>query len=214
MKLFLDSANLEEIKAAQQLGVLAGVTTNPTLVAKSGLKFEDLLQEISACVKGPISAEVLGRSAEEMFAEGQKLAAISEQIVIKLPMTEEGLKAVRLFSQQGIATNVTLVFTASQALLAALAGASYVSLFIGRLDDISHAGLDQLAETVQIFAQHRLASQVLAASIRHPQHVIQAALLGAHIATIPYKVLTQMLQHPLTREGIACFEQDWQKRQI
>ncbi|HHY60480.1 MAG TPA: fructose-6-phosphate aldolase [Clostridia bacterium] len=211
MRLFLDTANLEEIRQAWELGVISGVTTNPTLIAKEGRNFQEVVREIAAIVDGPISAEVVSTRAEEMVPEGEALAAIHPNIVIKVPMTAEGLKAVRRFSQKNIKTNVTLVFSANQALLAALAGATYVSPFVGRLDDVSHDGLALIGDIVQIYAQHGFTTEIIAASIRHPLHVAQAALLGADIATVPYKVLEQMIKHPLTDIGIARFLADWEK---
>jgi len=211
VRLFLDSANLEEIRQAWELGVISGVTTNPTLIAKEGRNFQEVVREIAAIVDGPISVEVVSTTAEEMVPEGEALAAIHPNIVIKVPMTAEGLKAVRRFSQKNIKTNVTLVFSPNQALLAALAGATYVSPFVGRLDDISHDGLALIGDIVQIYAQHGFTTEVIAASIRHPLHVSQAALLGADIATVPYKVLEQMIKHPLTDIGIARFLADWEK---
>lgn len=211
MRLFLDTANLEEIRQAWELGVISGVTTNPTLIAKEGRSFQEVVREIAAIVDGPISAEVVSTRAEEMVPEGEALAAIHPNIVIKVPMTAEGLKAVRRFSQKNIKTNVTLVFSANQALLAALAGATYVSPFVGRLDDVSHDGLALIGDIVQIYAQHGFTTEIIAASIRHPLHVAQAALLGADIATVPYKVLEQMIKHPLTDIGIARFLADWEK---
>lgn len=211
MRLFLDSANLDEIRSAWELGVISGVTTNPSLIAKEGRNFQEVVQEIASIVDGPISAEVISTTAEEMIPEGEALAQIHPNIVIKVPMTAEGLKAVREFSRKNIKTNVTLVFSANQALLAALAGATFVSPFLGRLDDIGHDGIDLIGEIVQIYAQHGLATEIIAASIRHPLHVTQAALMGADIATIPYKVLQQMLKHPLTDIGIERFLADWEK---
>jgi len=211
VRLFLDTANLEEIRQAWELGVISGVTTNPTLIAKEGRNFQEVVREIAAIVDGPISAEVVSTRAEEMVPEGEALAAIHPNIVIKVPMTAEGLKAVRRFSQKNIKTNVTLVFSANQALLAALAGATYVSPFVGRLDDVSHDGLALIGDIVQIYAQHGFTTEIIAASIRHPLHVAQAALLGADIATVPYKVLEQMIKHPLTDIGIARFLADWEK---
>lgn len=211
LRLFLDSANLDEIRSAWELGVISGVTTNPSLIAKEGRNFQEVVQEIASIVDGPISAEVISTTAEEMIPEGEALAQIHPNIVIKVPMTAEGLKAVREFSRKNIKTNVTLVFSANQALLAALAGATFVSPFLGRLDDIGHDGIDLIGEIVQIYAQHGLATEIIAASIRHPLHVTQAALMGADIATIPYKVLQQMLKHPLTDIGIERFLADWEK---
>lgn len=211
LRLFLDSANLDEIRSAWELGVISGVTTNPSLIAKEGRNFREVVQEIAAIVDGPISAEVVSTTADQMIPEGEALAQIHPNIVIKVPMTAEGLKAVREFSRKNIKTNMTLVFSANQALLAALAGATFVSPFLGRLDDIGHDGIDLIGEIVQIYAQHGFATEIIAASIRHPLHVTQAALMGADIATIPYKVLQQMIKHPLTDIGIERFLADWEK---
>ncbi len=213
MKFFIDTANLDEIKEAHALGVLAGVTTNPSLVAKEkGVSFHDRLREITALVPGSVSAEVISLEAEEMIREGKELAKIAPNITVKVPMTPDGLKAVRAFTDEGIKTNVTLIYNANQALLAARAGATYVSPFIGRLDDIGQNGLDLIAEIAEIFAIHDIDSEIIAASIRHPQHVTQAALRGAHIATIPYKVILQLCKHPLTDKGIEAFLKDWEGR--
>jgi len=211
MKFFLDSANIDEIKHAWDLGVLAGVTTNPSLVAKEGVDFKTRLQEICQVVTGSVSAEVISTDAEGMIAEGEELAKIAPQITVKVPMTFEGLKAVSAFSQKGIKTNVTLIFSANQALLAARAGASYVSPSLGRLDDIGHDGMALVTDIAEIFHVHGIETQIIAASVRHPQHVREAALRGAHIATIPYAVLTQLIQHPLTDLGLAKFLSDWEK---
>lgn len=206
MLFFIDTANIEEIKEAQSLGVLSGVTTNPSLVAKEkGVTFEERLKEITSIVSGSVSAEVISTKAEEMIKEGQELAKIAPNITIKVPMTPDGLKAVKKFSELGIHTNVTLIFNANQALLAARAGATYVSPFLGRLDDIGHNGLNLISEISQIFDIHGIDTKIIAASIRHPQHVTEAALRGAHIATIPYKVLMQLFKHPLTDQGIEKF---------
>lgn len=213
MKIFIDTANLDEIKTAHSLGILAGVTTNPSLVAKEGISFHDRLKEIAAIVKGSISAEVLSDLAVDMVREGEQLAQIGPQITVKVPMTLEGLKAVAAFKEKGIKTNVTLVFSANQALLAARAGATYVSPFLGRLDDMGHNGLDLIDEIAEIFALHQIETEIIAASIRHPQHVTQAALRGAHIGTMPLKVIEQMAQHPLTDQGIEKFKRDWQDAQ-
>lgn len=210
MKFFIDTANTDEIRQANDWGILAGVTTNPSLVAKEGRDFHEVIKEITSIVDGPISAEVISLDAEGMIKEGEVLAAIHPNVVIKVPMTAEGLKAVKRFSQQGIPTNVTLVFSANQALLAARAGATYVSPFVGRLDDIGHDGILLIEEIVQIFDLHQINTEVIAASIRHPQHVTTAAQAGAHIATVPFKVLQQMLHHPLTDAGIERFLADWQ----
>ena len=213
MKFFIDTANLEEIKEAHALGVLAGVTTNPSLVAKEkGVSFHERLQEITALVPGSVSAEVIALDAEGMIREGKELAAIAPNITVKVPMTPEGLKAVHALTQEGIKTNVTLIFNANQALLAARAGATYVSPFIGRLDDIGQNGLDLIAEIAEIFAIHDIDTEIIAASVRHPQHVTQAALRGAHIATVPYKVILQLCKHPLTDKGIEAFLKDWETR--
>lgn len=209
MKFFIDTANLEEIKAANDLGIVAGVTTNPTLVAKEGVSFHDRLKEITKLVSGSVSAEVIALDAEGMVKEGKELAAIAPNITIKVPMTGEGLKAVHAFSKEGIDTNVTLIFSANQALLAARAGATYVSPFIGRLDDIGFNGLDLISDIYDIFEIHRIETEIIAASIRHPQHVTEAALRGADIATVPYKVIMQLIKHPLTDKGIEAFLNDW-----
>ncbi|QGP91783.1 Transaldolase [Neomoorella glycerini] len=211
MRIFIDSANIEEIKAANDLGIISGVTTNPSLIAREGRNFRQVVEEIAAIVDGPISAEVISTEAGAMIAEAQELAAIHPNIVIKIPMLAEGLKAVKELAAQGIKTNVTLVFSANQALLAALAGATYVSPFVGRLDDINHDGMQVIADIVPIYAQYGLETQVIAASIRHPLHVLQAARLGADIATVPYKVIMQMVKHPLTDAGLARFLADWEK---
>lgn len=212
MRFFLDSANIEEIKKAWEMGVVSGVTTNPTLVAKEGsTDFHALIRKIANIVDGPISAEVIALDYEGMIAEAKKLADIHPNIVIKIPMTTEGLKAVKTLSQLDISTNVTLVFTPIQALLAARAGASYVSPFIGRLDDIGEIGMDLLGDICQVFEVHGLQCGVIAASIRNPIHVLEAAKIGADYATIPYAVLTQLSKHPLTTAGIERFMADWQK---
>lgn len=211
IKLFIDTANIEEIKNANELGVISGVTTNPSLIAREGRDFVEVVREITSIVDGPISAEAVSTDAEPMITEAEELAAIHPNIIVKIPMTGEGLKAVKVLSQKGIKTNVTLVFSSNQALMAALAGATYVSPFVGRLDDIGHDGLALIEEIVQIFDIHGLDTQIISASIRHPQHVTQSALAGAHIATVPYKVLIQMLKHPLTDLGIEKFLADWDK---
>ncbi|MGQ9498076.1 MAG: fructose-6-phosphate aldolase [Desulfotomaculales bacterium] len=209
MRLFIDTANVEEIRAAAELGVISGVTTNPTLVAREGREFIEVLKEIVSLVDGPISAEVISTEAPAMVAEAEKLAAVHPNIVIKIPMLPEGIKAVKTLETRGIKTNVTLVFSANQALLAALAGASYVSPFVGRLDDAGHDGIGVVADIVEIFDTYGFDTQVIAASIRHPLHVVAAAQAGAHIATVPYKVLMQMFKHPLTDIGIKRFLEDW-----
>ncbi|MGM0779436.1 MAG: fructose-6-phosphate aldolase [Bacillota bacterium] len=213
MKFFIDTANMDEIKEAYALGVVAGVTTNPSLVAKEkNVSFPDRLREITELVPGSVSAEVIALDAEGMIKEGRELAAIAPNITIKVPMTPDGLKAVSAFSKEGIKTNVTLIFSANQALLAARAGATYVSPFLGRLDDIGHNGLDLISTIAEIFAIHDIDTEIIAASIRHPQHVTDAALRGAHIATIPYKVIQQLFNHPLTDKGIEAFLADWNTR--
>ncbi|MFD1172507.1 fructose-6-phosphate aldolase [Oceanobacillus picturae] len=212
MKFFIDTANIEEIRSANALGILAGVTTNPSLVAKEGISFHDRLGEITEEVSGSVSAEVIAEDAEGMIQEGKELAAIAPNITVKIPMTLEGLKAVKALSDLNIKTNVTLIFNANQALLAARAGASYVSPFLGRLDDIGHDGMNLIATIAEIFDRHDIPSEIIAASIRHPLHVIDAALNGAHIATIPYNVLEKLVKHPLTDQGIEKFLTDWNKK--
>lgn len=209
MKFFIDTANIEEIRTANELGVLSGVTTNPSLVSKEGVSFHDRLSEITEEVSGSVSAEVISEDAEGMIKEGKELAAIAPNITVKVPMTLEGLKAVKAFSDLNIKTNVTLIFNANQALLAARAGATYVSPFLGRLDDIGHDGMNLVATIAEIFDRHAIDTEIIAASIRHPLHVIDAALNGAHIATIPCKVLEQLVKHPLTDQGIEKFLSDW-----
>lgn len=212
MKFFIDTANMDEIKEAYELGILSGVTTNPSLVAKEkNISFHDRLREITTLVPGSVSAEVIALDAEGMIREGKELAAIAPNITVKIPMTPDGMKAVSTLSKEGIKTNVTLVFSANQALLAARAGASYVSPFLGRLDDIGHDGLELISTIADIFAIHDIETEIIAASIRHPQHVTAAALKGAHIATIPYKIILQMFKHPLTDKGIDAFLADWKK---
>src|SRR5699024_7431859 len=211
MKFFIDTANIDEIQEANDLGILAGVTTNPSLVAKEGVSFHDRLREITGEVSGSVSAEVVSEDAEGMGREGKELAAIAANITVKVPMTLEGLKAVKAFYDLNIKTNVTLIFNANQALLAARAGASYVSPFLGRLDDIGQEGMDLVATISEIFDYHEIETEIIAASIRHPVHVTDAAINGAHIATIPYKVLSQLVKHPLTDQGIEKFLHDWKK---
>lgn len=211
MKIFLDTANLSEIKTAASWGIIEGVTTNPTLMAKEkGEKMEIIAKKICQIVKGPVSLEGGAQTYQELVAEGKKLASIAKNVVVKIPMTSDGLKAVQTLSKQGIKTNVTLVFSAHQALLAAKVGATYVSPFLGRLDDIGQSGIELLSEILSIFANYQFSTEVIAASIRHPDHVKQAAILGCHIATIPFKVLSQMFSHPLTDKGIILFQKDWQ----
>jgi transaldolase len=213
MKFFIDTANVAEIREAYSLGVLDGVTTNPSLIAKEKRGFRPLIEEICAIVPGPVNVEVVSTEADGMVAEGEELAAIAENIVVKVPMTREGLKATKRLSAQGIGVNVTLIFSAPQALLAAKAGARYVSPFVGRLDDIGHDGMEVVAQIVAIFRNYPFATEVLAASIRHPMHVLKAAQLGAHIATVPYAVLEQLFKHPLTDIGLERFLADWRQLQ-
>ncbi|QKY70494.1 fructose-6-phosphate aldolase [Lentibacillus sp. CBA3610] len=212
MKFFLDSASIDDIRSANELGILAGVTTNPSLVSKEGVSFHDRLKEITDEVSGSVSAEVISEDADGMIREGKELAAIAPNITVKVPMTLEGLKAVKAFSDLNIKTNVTLIFNANQALLAARAGASYVSPFLGRLDDIGHDGMDLISTIREIFDYHDIGAEIIAASIRHPLHVTDAAVNGAHIATIPYKVLGSLVKHPLTDQGIEKFLADWNKQ--
>lgn len=210
MKLFIDTANVDEIKEIASWGILEGVTTNPSLIAKEGRVFKEVIKEITDIVDGPISAEVVSLKAEEMVQEAEELVKIHENIVIKVPMTDEGLKAVKIFSSKGIKTNVTLVFSANQALMAAKAGATFVSPFLGRLDDIGHRGIDLVKEIVEIFDFYSIETEVIAASIRHSMHAVEAAKVGSHIATIPYGVFKQMVKHPLTDSGIERFLKDWE----
>lgn len=210
MKFFIDTANVDEIREANELGVICGVTTNPSLIAKEGRDFIEVVKEITTIVDGPISAEVISEDHDGMVKEALELAKIHKNIVIKIPMTAEGLKAVKILTEKGVKTNVTLVFSATQALLAARAGATYVSPFVGRLDDISTDGLQLVSDIVQIFDIYGIETEVIAASIRHPMHVLEAAKVGAHIATVPYKVIMQMIKHPLTDIGIERFLKDWE----
>ena len=209
MRFFLDTANVDEIKEVAQFGLLDGVTTNPSLIAKEKQNIHSVIREICEIVEGPVSAEVIGTTAPEMIAEGRVLGALASNVVVKVPMTIEGLKAVHALSQDDIPTNVTLVFSANQALMAARAGAVFVSPFVGRLDDISEDGIHLVKTITDIFAIHNIDTEVIAASIRHPMHVTQAALAGAHIATVPYKVLLSLVKHPLTDAGIQRFLDDW-----
>lgn len=210
MKLFIDTANIEEIKEANELGVICGVTTNPSLIAKEGRDFKTVIEEITSIVDGPISAEVISLEAKAMVEEAIPLAKMNKNIVIKIPMTKEGLKAVKILSSMGIRTNVTLIFSASQALLAARAGATYVSPFIGRVDDVNADGLSLISDIVSIFSAHKIQTEIICASIRNPNHVTQTAKLGADIATVPYNVILQMIKHPLTDAGIEKFLKDWE----
>ena len=211
MKFFIDTADVNEIREAHALGLVDGVTTNPSLIAKSGRKFKDVIKEITAIVDGPISAEVIALDAEGMVKEAKELVKIHKNIVIKLPMTPEGLKACKTLTAKGIKTNVTLIFTSMQALLAAKAGATYVSPFVGRLDDISQDGMGIIEEIRTIFDNYGYTSEIIVASIRNPIHVLNSALIGADVATIPYSVMLQLSKHPLTDAGIKKFLEDWEK---
>ena len=211
MKIFLDTAEIEEIRIAARWGVLDGVTTNPTLYAKVGGSYEDILRQICDLTPGPVSAEVVAEDVEGMLVEGRAFAKLAPNIVVKVPMSEVGLEAISRFADEGIKTNCTLIFTANQGLLAAKAGASLLSPFVGRLDDINQEGMEVIRELVPIIEMYELDSEVLVASVRHPRHVTEAALLGAHIATVPFKVLQQMVHHPLTDKGIVTFREDWEK---
>lgn len=210
MKMFIDTANVAHIKEANELGVICGVTTNPSLIAKEGRDFVEVVKEITTIIDGPISAEVISLDHDGMVTEAKELVKIHKNIIIKIPMTLEGLKAVKILTAQGIKTNVTLVFSATQALMAARAGASYVSPFLGRVDDIGAVGMTLIEEIVEIFDIHSIETEIIAASIRSPLHVVDAARVGCHIATIPYNVLIQMAKHPLTDIGIERFLKDWE----
>ena len=211
MRFFVDTANIEEIRKANEMGIICGVTTNPSLIAKEGKDFKQVIEEITSIVDGPISGEVKATTtdAKGMIEEGRQIAAIHPNMVVKIPMTAEGLKAVKVLTGEGIKTNVTLVFSAAQALLAARAGAAYVSPFLGRLDDISMPGIDLIDEITEIFSIHEIETEIIAASIRNPIHVIDCAKAGADIATVPYPVLEQMTKHPLTDQGIKKFQDDY-----
>jgi transaldolase len=211
MKLFVDTANVKEIQEAASLGILDGVTTNPSLVAKEKRDFKELIKEICSAVNGPVSAEVLATDLQGILAEGRDLAKIHDNIVVKVPMITEGLKAVKALKAEGIRANVTLCFSATQALLAAKAGAYFISPFIGRLDDVSHTGMDLIRDIVAIYRNYDIETQVLVASIRHPLHVLEAAKIGADIASMPYKVFEQLVKHPLTDIGLQRFLEDWKK---
>jgi transaldolase len=212
MKIFLDTANLDEIREAASLGVLDGVTTNPSLMAKEdGSDYDAVLQEICDIVQGPVSAEVVADDADEMIRQGRAFAKLSEHIVVKIPLTAVGMKAVKVLSSEDIKTNVTLCFSANQGLMAAKAGATYISPFVGRLDDAGMDGMQVVADLVDIYERYAFPTQVLAASIRHPMHVLEAARLGADVSTIPYKVFTLLFKHPLTDVGITLFNKDWEK---
>jgi len=211
MKFFIDTANVEDIKKANDMGVICGVTTNPSLIAKEGRDFNEVIKEITSIVDGPISGEVKATTedAQSMILEGRQIAAIHKNMVVKIPMTVEGLKAVKVLSKEGIKTNVTLIFSANQALLAARAGASYVSPFIGRLDDISQSGIELVRTIAEIFDIYGIETEIIAASVRNPIHVTDCALAGADIATVPYSVIEQMTKHPLTDQGIEKFQKDY-----
>ena len=210
MRFFLDTANLDEIRQGVEWGVLAGVTTNPSLIAKEGVEFPSRIREIAALVEGPVSAEVLSTSTDAMVLEARRLFSLAPNVVVKVPMIPEGIAAVRALCQEGIPTNVTLVFSPQQALLAAAAGATYVSPFVGRLDDIGEDGSGLVRDIVEIFDVQGIQTQVIAASLRHPRHVFEAALYGAHVATVPFRVLEQMFHHPLTDSGLKKFLADWE----
>ncbi len=211
MKFFIDTANIAEIKEGIALGMVDGVTTNPSLIAKEKKSFEDVVKEILKIVKGPVSLEVISMEAKAMFAEGKKLMRLGDNVVIKVPISTEGLKATKMLATEGIDVNQTLIFSPLQALMAAKAGARYVSPFVGRLDDIAHDGMDLTSQILTIFDNYGYDTEVIVASIRHPRHVLDAALMGADIATIPFKVIAQLAQHPLTDKGIAMFLDDWKK---
>jgi len=211
MKFFLDTANIEEIRSAAEYGLIDGVTTNPSLVSKEGRAFKEIILEIARIVDGPISAEVLSTDADGILREAYELASLHKNIVVKVPMIKEGMKALKQLSRDGVRTNVTLVFSCNQALVAAKLGATYVSPFVGRLDDISEVGMNLIADLVKIFSNYRFSTQILVASCRNPLHIREAALLGAHVATMPFKVLEQLLQHPLTDIGLERFLKDWEK---
>ncbi|UCF57378.1 MAG: fructose-6-phosphate aldolase [Deltaproteobacteria bacterium] len=211
MKFFIDTANVEEIKKTNDLGLLDGVTTNPTLVSKEGREFKELIKEICGIVDGPVSAEVVSTDAEGMMNEARELVKLADNIVVKIPLIEDGLKAVKVLAGEGIKTNVTLCFSATQALMAAKAGAAYVSPFVGRLDDISTRGMDLVEQIITIYDNYGFDTEVIVASIRNPTHVVDAALMGADIATIPYNVIQQLIKHPLTDIGLEKFLADWKK---
>ena len=211
MKIFIDSADIDEVREAASWGIVDGVTTNPSLIAKTGRDFKSVVAEICELVKGPISAECVETQADKMIPEAREIAEMHPNIVVKVPLTTEGLKTVKTVSAEGIKTNVTLCFSPAQGLLAAKAGATYISPFVGRLDDISHEGMEIIQDLVQIYNNYGYPTEVLAASIRHPRHVVDAALCGAHVATIPFKVLSQLVKHPLTELGLEKFLKDWEQ---
>lgn len=211
MKIFIDTANINQIKCMHDLGIVDGVTTNPSLIAKENKNFREIINEICGIVKGPVSVEAVKSKAEDMIQEATELSKISPNIVVKIPMTKEGLKAVNVLSKEGVKTNMTLIFSANQAILAAKAGATYVSPFIGRLDDIGHEGMQIVSDILEIYMNYGFETEVIVASIRHPLHVIDAAKYGAHVATIPFDVIEKMIRHPLTDAGIEKFNSDWEK---
>jgi len=211
MKFFIDTANIKEIKEADSMGMVDGVTTNPSLVAKEGREFEGLIKEICEIVEGPVNAEVISTETKGMLTEGRKLVKIHKNIVVKIPMTIDGLKAVRQLTEEGIRTNVTLVFSPIQALMAAKAGAAYVSPFVGRLDDVAHDGLLLVDQIAEIYSNYAFDTEIIVASVRHPLHVLESALIGADIATIPFSVLSKLAAHPLTDKGLKAFLDDWKK---
>lgn len=211
MKFFIDTANIREIEEGLRLGMVDGVTTNPSLIAKEKRSFEEVVHDILEQVSGPVSLEVVGLKSEEMVAEGKKLAKLGDQVVVKVPMTTEGLKATNILSNEGISVNQTLIFSPVQALMAAKAGADYVSPFVGRLDDASHNGMDIVEQIITIYDHYGFDTEIIVASVRHPRHVLEGALMGADIATIPFKVIEQLAKHPLTDKGIDLFLADWEK---
>lgn len=211
MKIFLDTANIEQIRNGMKLGLVDGVTTNPTLISKENAKFEERIVEICEAVKGPVSAEVIATDFDNMLSQARELASLNEHVVVKIPMTPDGIRAVKALSEEGIKTNVTLIFSSLQGLLAAKAGATYVSPFVGRLDDVGNDGMQLVSEMDEIFGNYGFATEIIVASVRHPMHVLQAALIGADIVTIPYDVLLRLFNHPLTDNGLKRFQSDWQE---
>ncbi|HON27459.1 MAG: fructose-6-phosphate aldolase [Mesotoga sp.] len=211
MKIFLDTANIEQIRNGMKLGLVDGVTTNPTLISKENAKFEERIVEICEAVKGPVSAEVIATDFDNMLSQARELASLNEHVVVKIPMTPDGIRAVKALSEEGIKTNVTLIFSSLQGLLAAKAGATYVSPFVGRLDDVGNDGMQLVAELNEIFGNYGFATEIIVASVRHPIHVLQAAMIGADIVTIPYEVLLRLFNHPLTDNGLKRFQNDWQE---
>lgn len=209
MKFFVDTANVKEIKEAKELGIADGVTTNPSLIAKEGRPFQDIIKDITSMIEGPVSVEAVSLESDDLVNEARGLAKLSDNVVVKIPMTKEGISATRVLSKEGIKTNVTLVFSANQALLAAKVGATYVSPFIGRLDDAGHDGMQVIYDTVKIFKNYDFGTEIIVASIRHPLHVIDAAKSGAHVSTIPFNVIEKMFKHPLTDSGLKKFLEDW-----